>query len=1129
LSLGLWLSSYPALAQDAPADTGVSTKLIEARLAEVEANQALEADTRKSLVGLYRKALGFAEAVRSESAAANAFAQAREGAADEALQLRQQVAEAEAASKDVVLDLPQDASARDVERRLNQERASRAAATTKLSGIEQKLTVEANRPGVVRQNLVKAKELSEKLSGDLKAQPPADEAPLFTEAGRWVLTTRIAALAAEIRRLDQELLSRPMRLDLLRAEQTAISRSLKRMNLRLTQLDDLLAERRRRETEQVIAEADDAAVGEGTHHPVLDRLVAQNRKLGEELTALNDDLVETEAEGARAIEERTRIQTQFQNAKRRVAVAGLSQALGQILHEQRRDLPDLRRYQRRQREREEIIAAVGLRDIQLEAEMRESQDLTAFVESRLAGLSAEEREELAEPARALVDSRQNLLKRTAAANTKHLRALGNLEFEEGRMLAIASEFDAYLAERLLWVRTKAGIGLGSLAALPAELLSLYDPRRFLQGFEVLGSRFTQSPLLALALALALPILFFSRALRTALRDTGKKVGKPAVDSFVVTLQAVGYTFLLSVPWPILSAAAGWELSHSLEGSEDVKALGLALLWLPQALFFVRGFRVMCVDDGLAEAHFKWSDSSVGALRIQLDQLLFTFLLPAYVAIDSFNHNSGDYGGETTRFAFLLAALGLARFLVRMLRPKSGTGILHDVQQDESVKPMPWIWLVLAAAVPLALASAALAGYLYSATTLMGRLLSTLWLAFGILVAHELVGRWLLLVKQRVWLRAVLERREADRLAREQEDKDHASEDMPVPLEEPELDIAAIDSDTRTLVNTGLAVVGFLLLSAIWSSVLPALAILRDFALWETLEGASGEQHLVPITLANLGMALLYAFMTYISARNLPSLLEIVLRQHGTDPGTRLAYATLTRYFIVLLGVSLTAGSVGFNWSNIQWLVAALGVGIGFGLQDIVANFISGLIILMERPIRVGDIVTVGDVSGMVTRIQLRATTVTNWDRQELLVPNREFITTRVLNWSLSDEVIRLVMHVGVEYGTDLHRALALVREAVESDERVLEEPKPLVTFDEFGDNSLHITARAFIGSLANRRETISDLNLAINDKLKEAGIVVAFPQRDVHLDASSPLDIRIRRESDGESDEEESGPGLRQR
>jgi potassium efflux system protein len=185
------------------------------------------------------------------------------------------------------------------------------------------------------------------------------------------------------------------------------------------------------------------------------------------------------------------------------------------------------------------------------------------------------------------------------------------------------------------------------------------------------------------------------------------------------------------------------------------------------------------------------------------------------------------------------------------------------------------------------------------------------------------------------------------------------------------------------------------------------------------------------------------------------------------------------------------------------------VGIGFGLQEIVANFISGLIILFERPIRVGDVVTVGDTDGVVTKIRIRATTIRNGDRKELLVPNKEFITSRLLNWSLSDKVTRVMVTAGVAYGTDVERAHALLREAAEAHERVLADPKPVLSLAGFGDNSPTLILRAFIDDLDYRLATISDLHKAINRKFEQAGIVIAFPQRDLHLDTREPLRVRV--------------------
>ena len=185
------------------------------------------------------------------------------------------------------------------------------------------------------------------------------------------------------------------------------------------------------------------------------------------------------------------------------------------------------------------------------------------------------------------------------------------------------------------------------------------------------------------------------------------------------------------------------------------------------------------------------------------------------------------------------------------------------------------------------------------------------------------------------------------------------------------------------------------------------------------------------------------------------------------------------------------------------------VGLGFGLQEIFANFISGLIILFEQPIRVGDVVTVGDISGKVTKIRIRATTIRDFDQRELLVPNKEFITQQLLNWSLSDQVTRWSMEVGVAYGSDLDVAMTEVREALDAQPLILRHPEPMVTFEQFGDNSLLIRARYFMDQLDQRLRVSSDLMLDVNRRLNNRGIVVAFPQRDVHLDTNGPLEVRM--------------------
>jgi potassium efflux system protein len=300
---------------------------------------------------------------------------------------------------------------------------------------------------------------------------------------------------------------------------------------------------------------------------------------------------------------------------------------------------------------------------------------------------------------------------------------------------------------------------------------------------------------------------------------------------------------------------------------------------------------------------------------------------------------------------------------------------------------------------------------------------------------------------------------------------------------------------------------------IWSNLLPALDFFTEIALpittHQMVDGVSAE---MPLSLSDLLVGLVALAITLLAAKNLPGVLEITLLQRlPLDPGARYALTTLIQYLIVGIGVISAFTTIGFQWSSIQWLVAALGVGLGFGLQEIVANFISGIILLFERPIRVGDVVTLDNTTGVVSRIRIRATTIINYDKQELMIPNKEFITGRVVNWTLTDKVNRVIVTVGVAYGSDVNQAMSLMLEIAHENENVLDEPQPVATFEAFGDNALTLLLRAYLGNMDNRLHTITTLHEAINRRFNEAGINIAFPQRDLHLDTTRPLDIRLSR------------------
>jgi potassium efflux system protein len=203
--------------------------------------------------------------------------------------------------------------------------------------------------------------------------------------------------------------------------------------------------------------------------------------------------------------------------------------------------------------------------------------------------------------------------------------------------------------------------------------------------------------------------------------------------------------------------------------------------------------------------------------------------------------------------------------------------------------------------------------------------------------------------------------------------------------------------------------------------------------------------------------------------------------------------------VIAIGFALLFNALNVDWAKFGWIAAALSVGLGFGLQEIVANFVCGLIVLFERPIRVGDVVTVEGMTGTVTKIHMRATTITNWDRQEFVVPNKTLITNTILNWTLSAPLTRVVIPVGVAYGSDTDKARQILLEVAADHPRVLDDPAPIATFEQFADSSLNLLLRAYLPDLENRVGAITELHTEINKRFAAAGIEIAFPQRDLHL------------------------------
>ncbi|HOV57743.1 MAG TPA: mechanosensitive ion channel, partial [Rhodanobacteraceae bacterium] len=406
-----------------------------------------------------------------------------------------------------------------------------------------------------------------------------------------------------------------------------------------------------------------------------------------------------------------------------------------------------------------------------------------------------------------------------------------------------------------------------------------------------------------------------------------------------------------------------------------------------------------------------------------------------------------------------------------------------------------------AAFTLGLSALTLAGYYLTAISLAARLIESLIVLLAIALLHGLAMRWLVLGERRLALKRRDERREEGEVA----DDDHEARPELGPESE-SITLASINLQTRRLLRalTLLGLVGSLLW--VWSDVAPALSYLGNITAWTTSVTVDGKAHEVAVSLRQLLYAFVALLLTWVGTRNLPGLLEIgVLRRLQVDAPTRYAITAVCRYAIAIAGSLLGLSWLGLRWSQLQWLAAGLTVGLGFGLQEVFANFVSGLIVLFERPIRVGDVVSIAGIEGSVARIRTRATTVVDWDNREVIIPNKTFITEKLTNWTLTDGVTRVVIKLGVAYDSDPEGVRAMLLELARAHPRVLREPAPNCWCVALGSSTLDFELRVFVADVIDRNPVRNDLHGAILRECRVRGIEIAFPQTDVWLRNAPPL------------------------
>tara|TARA_R110000744_G_scaffold44106_1_gene98572 strand:- start:111579 stop:114917 length:3339 start_codon:yes stop_codon:yes gene_type:complete len=707
-------------------------------------------------------------------------------------------------------------------------------------------------------------------------------------------------------------------------------------------------------------------------------------------------------------------------------------------------------------------------------------------------------------AKELVSQRRELISQLSSAYTQHVDVLSVLLDKLRFLIQRTQTYSNLLESNLFWIPSATPFDVDTITAAgdsAAWLLRMEHWQNVMLAVEQ-NIEHNQFALITMLVALVLTLILRKR-LKRRLSEIAPNVGKVQTDAFQLTLTSLLITLGLSLPPALVLFAlallcdAKTGFANSLSNAFFVG--GLMMLYLEFMLQLVR-------KDGLGEVHFNWSESSLTLLR-KNNRLLIIVFIPIGIIMTLLNNQASvEIREDLGQFALIILCSSLAIAGTRVTR----NAYYRYRASMYSSKRFSYFLYSLLILVPAFLIILSAIGYQYSAQRILALMLETAFLCTVALLVYYTAERAISVNARRIALEKIRAKRLATIAANaQQEAAEQSGEGVPEIIDSQELDRHTITSQTKAVIRMviWLALIGAL--SVVWQDISPIAYSLDDVVMWE-ISNDDPNIEAQRITLWSCLLSLMIFVVSVIGVRNLPGLLEMtVLGRLNLSPGTSYAITTMLKYSIVIIGIIVSFNILGAQWSKLQWLIAALGVGLGFGLQEIVANFVSGIVILFERPIRLGDTITIAGHSGTVTRIRIRATTVSDWDRKELIIPNKTFITQDFVNWTLSDPVTRIVIPVGVAYGSDTEKVVSLLVQVANNNHSVFEDPAPAALFLAFGASSLDFELRVFARAVVDRAMVTHELHMQIEKQFRQAGIEIAYPQQDVHLNMTTPIDVNI--------------------
>ncbi|WP_153916317.1 mechanosensitive ion channel domain-containing protein [Shewanella sp. TC10] len=705
----------------------------------------------------------------------------------------------------------------------------------------------------------------------------------------------------------------------------------------------------------------------------------------------------------------------------------------------------------------------------------------------------------------LLESQQSLIEQLVQNYDVYLNEQAKLRNSYEQLNRIYLRLKNTLNEHLFWVPNAAsisGLWLVDLKNATVWLTQATQIEKLKQAWQSQNIYWAWWVIILILCLMAQDLL--TPKFNRAIEHYGQNVGNVTQDKFIYTAKTLGLSFLYSLVKPLPLLLAGFIFYNS--ELNFVHAIGVGVLSIACSYWVYRFFALLSLDNGILINHFRRPQPLVK--RLQEKTLRFIFVSWPLIGIMGFSEaiDTSLIRNSIGRGAFLIFTITLLilyRDMYAFINDFRANA--NDGKNMKLFNKLTWTFLIT---VPCACIFLAIIGYYFSAFQVLLQLQLSLLLGLGFLLLYQLTKRWMLIERRLIAFDRAKARR-AERLAQRERGELNSSADANENYEEPIVDLETIASQSLGLVRSLLILAFFGSLLALLSQTHTALfSFLDGITLWNTHSVVNGIEQQIPITLKSILFSFMIVGFSAMIAKNLPGLLELtILQRLELTPGTGFAITTVSSYIVIFLGLLIGFSTIGVEWSKLQWLVAALSVGLGFGLQEIFANFISGLIILFEKPIRIGDTVTIRNLTGTVSKIEIRATTIVDWDRKEIIVPNKAFITEQLVNWSLSDPITRVIVNVSVQRDADPSKVEALLHQAVRECDLSLSFPEPEVWFAGFGQHTQDYEVRSYAKDMNDRWPLRHNLHKRICKKLKDNHVELAYPQMEIHINNGQSRDL----------------------